>query len=576
MSENIRSPIVVTVGHVNHGKTSLLDKIRGTAVTKLESGELTQHVGASYIPMANIKKVCGNLLEKFKIKLDVPGLLILDTPGHAAFISLRKRGGSVSDLAILVVDTTEGFQEQTDESLKLLKEFKVPFVVAATKIDKIRGWLPHKELGFMDSFTKQRSDVKDELEKKVYSLVSQLAERGFESERFDRIENFTKQIAIVPISSMTGEGVAELLVVLSGLAQNFLKEKLKLSSQGRGMVLEVKESKGMGVTLDAILYDGKLKRNDFIVIGGRKIIVTKVKAILDPKPMKDLRVEKVFESIEEIEASDGAKISAVGIEDVIAGSPFVVVKKESEIEDAKKIVQKEVEDIQFSKQIDGVVIKADTLGSLEAMIKLLTEENIPIRKAEVGKIVRQDVVELQTVKEDAHKSIMIFNVKVDSEMADLAKDMGVKVFHSEVIYRIIDEYKKWVVERKEEDAKAVLKKISRPVKLKVLKGCIFHAKDPCIVGVEILAGTLTSGTKLKRIDGKAIGKVKEIQKGGQNVQIAKSGDKIAISMNEPTAGRTFEEGDIFISDLTYEEKRLLKNYSNKLDPGELYLLETLE
>jgi translation initiation factor 5B len=575
MKENIRSPIVVTVGHVDHGKTTLLDKIRGTTVTKSEPGELTQHVGASYVPIETIKKICGNLLEKFKIKLEIPGLLILDTPGHAAFISLRKRGGSVSDLAILVIDIFEGFKEQTDESLKLLKKFKVPFVVAVTKIDKIPGWFPNKNACFLDTFAKQREDVKEELDKRIYSIVSQLAERGFNSERFDRVENFTRQIAIAPVSGITGEGLPELLMILSGLAQNFLKDKLKLSDIGKGMVLEVKETKGLGTTLDVVLFDGRIKKGDYLVIGGKEAIVTKVRAIFEPKPLRELRIEKQFEPIEEIEASAGAKISAINLENVIAGSPFIVVKSESDIEEAKKIVQKDVEDIQFSKQIEGVIVKADTLGSLEAMVKLLTEENIPIRKAEVGNVLKQDLVELQTVKEEIYKVILIFNVKLDTDILDLAKSMNVKIFVNNVIYRLIEDYKNWCAEMKEAEIREKMEKIAHPVKVKVLKGCIFHAKDPCIVGVEVIAGLLKSGVRLKRLDGKYVGKVKEIQKEGRNVDNIRMGDKVAISMEEPTAGRTFDEGDILVSDLSENELKVLREIYDRLSEDEKSLLDSL-
>ncbi len=561
--------------HVDHGKTTLLDKIRGTAVTKAEPGMLTQHVGATYVPVDTIKKVCGDLLDKFKIKLEVPGLLLLDTPGHAAFISLRKRGGSVSDLAILVVDLHEKFQEQTDESLKLLKEFKVPFIVAATKIDRTPGWFPNREQPFLNSFQKQRDDVKDEFEKKLYSLVTQLAERGFDSERFDRVENFTKQIAIVPVSGITGEGVPELLMMLSGLAQNFLKGRLKLSDVGKGMVLEVKEMKGFGTTIDAVLYDGKVKRNDFLVVGGKEPIVTKIKALLEPKPLRELRIEKQFETINELHASTGAKIAAPGLENVIAGSPFIIVSKESEVDDAKKLLQKEVEHIQFSQQIEGVVAKADTLGSLEAMIKLLTEEGVPIRKAEVGNILRQDLVEMQSVKEDVNRCVMIFNVKPGAEMLTMAKDMNIKVFESDVIYRIIEDYRKWSTEKKEAETKTRMEKIVHPVKIKVLKGCVFHVKEPCIVGIEVMAGLLRHGVRLKRLDGKHVGKVKAIEREGKSVVSVKPGEKVAISMEEPTAGRTFVEGDILVSELSEEERIALRVVQNELSEDEKALLESL-
>ncbi|MBI4010176.1 MAG: GTP-binding protein, partial [Candidatus Aenigmarchaeota archaeon] len=243
--------------NVDHGKTTLLDSIRGSAVATGEAGGITQSIGATNIPIDTIKKVSKQLLEKFKFKVMIPGLLFIDTPGHEAFASLRKRGGSVADLAILVVDINEGFQIQTDESLNLLKQFKVPFVVAATKIDRIPGWFPKEEMSFSDSFAKQRDDVKDELENKLYRLVAQLADRTFESERFDRIENFTKQAAIVPCSGVSGEGVAELLLMLAGLSQQFLKDKLQISDIAKGSVLEVKDVRGLGTTIDVILYDGR-------------------------------------------------------------------------------------------------------------------------------------------------------------------------------------------------------------------------------------------------------------------------------------------------------------------------------
>ena len=324
----------------------------------------------------------------------------MDTPGHSAFTTLRKRGWSVSDLAILVVDVIEGFQEQTDESLKILKEFKTPFIIAATKIDKIQGWFPHKDSCFLDSFQKQRDEVKDVVDKKVYNIVSQLSERGFDSERFDRINDFTKQISIVPVSGHTGEGVPELLMLLSGLSQQFLQDRIELSDVARGTILEIKETRGFGTTIDVIIYDGKIMKGDYLVIGGNEPVVTKVKALLQPRLMQELRIEKNFESVDEISAAAGIKISAPDLENVIAGSPLVAVSDEEDIEKAKEMVQTEVEEVQFNKTIDGVVIRADTLGSLEAMMKILSEEGISIRKAEVGSISKEDIIGSQNMKDE--------------------------------------------------------------------------------------------------------------------------------------------------------------------------------
>jgi translation initiation factor 5B len=568
---------VTSTKNIDHGKTTLLDCIRGTAVARLEPGMITQHVGASYVPIETIQKICGDLLQKLKIKIIVPGLLFIDTPGHAAFITLRRRGGAVSDLAILVVDITEGFQEQTDESLKILKEFKTPFVVAATKIDKIQGWVPVKNACFTESFSKQSESVKDELEKKVYTIVAQLSERGFNSERFDRIEDFRKQVAVVPCSGITGEGIPELLVVLAGLAQHFLKDRLEISGIAKGVVLEVKETVGFGTTIDVILYDGKIRKGDFLIIGGKKPVVSKIRALLRPKPLKELRVEKQFESVEEVNAAAGIKIAAPNLEEVIAGSPVRFVSSEDEIEKVKAEVQKEVKEVEFIKQIDGIVIKADTLGSLEALIKILTEENIPIRKAEVGHVTKQDVIEAQSISDEFRKVILAFNVKVLEEAKNIAKDLGIEIFENNIIYRLIEDYKEWFEKKKEMKIKERMEKLVWPAKIKILPGYVFRTSKPAIFGIEVLAGRIKSKVVLLNKEGKEIGEIKEIQREMQTIPEAKAGDKVAISMEEPTVGRQIKEGEILYVKVPEEDlKEILTEFKNELTESELKVIEELK
>jgi translation initiation factor 5B len=576
MTDKIRSPITVLLGHVDAGKTTLADKIRGTAVAaKMEPGFLTQATGCSFIPMDIIKKICGGLLEKLKVELKIPGLLIIDCPGHAAFMGMRKRGGNISDLAILVVDVTEGFQEQTDESLKILQEYKTPFVVAATKIDKIPGWFPFPNACFSETFQKQRDDVKEDLDKKLYTIISQLSERGFESERFDRVEAFTKQVAIVPVSGITGEGIPELLMVLVGLSQQFLRDRLKVSDVPRGTILEVKETRGFGTTIDVILYDGCLNKGDYLVIGGRQPIATKIKAILLPRPGQELRVEKQFMLVEEVCASTGIKISAPDLENVVAGSPIIAVRKESEVEEAKAIVQKEVEEVEFTKSVDGVIVKADTLGSLEAMIKLLTEEGIPIKKAEVGSVNRQDIIESQDASE-LRRAVLAFNVKTE-EIKSLAKDLGIKLFESNVIYRLMDEYKEWCRQKKEEAFRRRLESLVWPAKIRLIPGCVFRMNKPAVVGVEVLGGKIRSGIKLIRKDGKEVGTIKEVQKEGKTLAGASYGDKVAISMDEPTVGRQIEEGDVLYVYVPQRDvEAWLTEFKGELTENELKILEELK
>lgn len=559
--------------NIDHGKTTLLDKVRGTTVALTEAGHITQAIGATNIPFQTIKKICGKLLDHFKVKITVPGLLMIDSPGHDAFVTLRKRGGAVADIGILVIDINEGFKPQTDESLIFLKQFKTPFVVAATKIDKIPRWYPYPNDSFVETFKNQRQEVKDELDKRLYRIVSQLSERGFNAERVDRIEDFTKQVAVIPTSGISGEGIPDLLMVLTGLAQQFLKKRLEVSNVGRGTVLEVKETVGLGTTVDVILYDGVAKVGNYMVIGGKKPLVTKIKALLRPPSLRELRIEKKFESVDEVSAAAGIKISAPNLEEVIAGSPILIVKSESEVERAKKLVQKEVEEVEFVKQVEGVVLKADTLGGLEALIKLATGQNIPIRKAEVGHVTKQDIIDVQNIEDDLKRAIFAFNVKVLKDAEKMVSDLRIPVFQSNIIYKIIENYKEWCLKKKEREAQEKLERVSRPVKVKLLKGFTFRVSRPCIVGVEVRAGLLKPGILLKRENGKIIDRVKEIQREGKKIEEAKVGDRVAISMEQPTMGRQINEGDVLVSALSDDDLKTLKELYDRLTESERELLK---
>jgi len=574
----IRQPIVSLLGHVDHGKTTLLDSIRGTAVNIAEPGQITQHIGASFVPIETVEKLCGDLLRKFKIKITISGLLFIDTPGHEAFTTLRKRGGSVSDLAILVIDINEGFQPQTDESLEYLKQFRVPFIVAATKIDVVYGWYPYTNLCFLDSFRKQSENVKKRLDDKLYRIVSQLMERGFEAERFDRVSDFKKQISIVPCSGKTHEGVPELLLMLTGLAQRFLKDKLKVSKTCRGNVLEVKEVRGLGTTIDAIIYDGSVRVGDFLIIGGKEPLVTRIKALLRPPALRELRIEKQFESVKEIHAAAGIKISAPNLDNVISGSPIICVSDEKDIENAKKLVQKEVEEVEFAKDVDGVIVKADSLGSLEALIKMLTDKSITIRRAEVGAVNKQDVIEAQNVKDDSKKVILAFNVKPLEEAENLARDLRIKIFWNNIIYRLIEDYEEWCYEKKERERKERLERLIWPGKIKLLgKDFVFRASKPAIVGVEVLVGRIKPKVDLLRKDGRDIGKIIQIQDKGKTIEEARKGDRIAVSIEGPTVGRQISDDEVLYvrvpSDSLYT---ILTEFKDKVTGDDMKLIEELK
>lgn len=554
----LRQPIVAILGHVDHGKTTLADKIRGTAVAAKEAGLITQHAGASEIPADVIRKIAGTLLTKLKIELKVPGLLLLDTPGHAAFTAMRRRGGSIADLAILVIDINEGIQEQTDESIAILKEFRTPFVVAATKIDRVEGWVPQPDTGFSDSLAKQPAHARDNLDGLVYRLVGQLSERGFESERFDRVADFRKAFAIVPCSGITGEGVPELLVMLAGLGQTFLATQLQLTpGPGKGSALEVKEVRGLGTVIDAILYDGTARTGDWLIVGGKRPIVTKIRALLKPRPLREIRVEKEFEPVKLVTAAAGVRIAAPELENAIAGSPIAVVSSGEQIEPVKAELQKGIEAIEFETGEEGLILKADTLGSLEALVSIMKGKNIPVRAASVGPVGRRDIIEAAAIKEPLKRAILAFNVPAEESLIKYATDLKVKIISSNIIYRLTEELGAWLEAERSRMRAERLAAITRPAKIKLLPGMIFHVSKPAIVGVEVIAGVLKPGTRLQK-DGKEIGEVRAIESEGKSLEEATAGQRVAVSIEGPQVGRHIFENDELATIITKDDIRALE------------------
>lgn len=578
---SIRQPIVTILGHVDHGKTTLADKIRGSAVAKHEAGAITQHIGATEIPIWAIQRISGKLLEKMNIKLTIPGILIIDTPGHEAFTNLRKRGGSISDLAIVVVDVNEGFKTQTREIIAMLKQLKVPFVVAANKIDLIPGWIAKENLPFLESFEMQTENVKQELDNQIYKLVISLADFNINSERFDRITDYTKQVAIIPTSGVTGEGIPELLMIISGLAQKYLESRLQIQegSPAKGTILEVKEEKGLGKTIDVIIYDGELKQGDTIVVAGiEQPIVTKVRALLKPAPLKELKEKGQFQPVKSVTAAAGVKISAPGLENAVAGMPIQVCNTEEEINQVKKAMTEEVKQIIICAEHEGVIIKADTVGSLEALIDIFKKINIPIKRANIGEVTKNDVVEASRMKEKSPVLgvILAFNVGIPKDVSTLAEERKVKIFSSDVIYTLNESYVRWKAQTEEELRKKELESITTPAKIRLLQNYIFRQSNPAICGIEIIAGKIKTGERLIKEDGEEVGQIKEIQKEKESISEALAGDSVAISLPDVVIGRTLKGNEILYSNITIEDFQKIKSGLKKyLSPQELDVLKEI-
>ena len=577
-----RQPIVCVLGHVDTGKTSLLDELRKTSVQVREAGGMTQHIGASFFPIETLTQLIGPYMVNFKNGIEIPGLLIVDTPGHEVFTNLRRRGGSVADIAILVVDILKGFEAQTFECIEILKARKTPFIVAVNKIDRIPGWKPQQSTSFLKSYNIQDSFVSEDFNNRLYHVMGEFSRLGFKTDRFDHIRNFTVNVALVPTSAKTGEGLAELVMVLVGLAQQFLKQRLQ-STEGaaKGSVLEVKEEPGLGLTLNTIIYDGTLHKDDLVVVGGRDgPISARVRAILVPKPLDEMRDPRdKFTSVARVFASAGIKVVAPGLERALAGAPLFAVPVGEDPAKYCKLITEEIGRIRIAKEIDGVVVKADTLGSLEAMAEILKANNVQVRIADIGDISKRDVVEASVVKtrEPLVGAVLAFGVKTLPDAEEEAAANNVPIFKDLIIYNLIHKYLEWAKNKREAKSEQEFEALVKPGKVMVLPNCIFRRAKPAIFGVEVLGGRLKPKVGLLRVqDSSDLGGVQQIQDKGKAVGEAKVGAQVAVSMDKPVAGRhVFEKDVLFVKvpeadakalltkhldDLTSEEQEVLKEY----------------
>ncbi len=568
-----RQPILSVLGHVDSGKTTLLDRIRESRIVDGEEGGITQMIGATEIPLETIEDVCGDLLQQLDTDITIPGMLFIDTPGHAAFSSLRKRGGSISDISIVVVDIQQGIQPQTEEALKILQDTNTPFIIALNKIDTLPGWQSEHNL-FTKNLQEQTDRNQQKLDEEIYSLMGDLHDQtGVTAERFDRVDDFQKKAAIVPISAMTGEGIPELLMTLTGLSQNYLSDQLEThdDSIGKGTVLEVTKEKGLGTTLDIIHYDGTINADDTLIYGTQDgVKTTDIRALLQPRPLKEIRVDKQYSQVDSIEPASGVKISGKDLEGAIAGAPVRTTAEN--VEEVKEKVREELDTIEFETQNEGIMVKADSLGSLEAIMREI--EDIPVQEAKVGPVKKNDVVKVEN-EDPEHRAVFAFNVGITDQAQDMIEDKGIELFHNEVIYKIVEDYEEWkeILEKKQQEQ--ALEKIPRPGKIQLMPQHIFNQAKPAVIGAKVKKGVIKPDTTLMNQEGEKVGRLKAIQEQNESIDQATKGDEIAVSISGATVGRTFEDDAVLLADLTGKQYRQLQHLDDHMSTGEKQVLEEI-
>eukprot|EP00201_Polytomella_parva_P022057 CAMPEP_0175050096 /NCGR_PEP_ID=MMETSP0052_2-20121109/7081_1 /TAXON_ID=51329 ORGANISM="Polytomella parva, Strain SAG 63-3" /NCGR_SAMPLE_ID=MMETSP0052_2 /ASSEMBLY_ACC=CAM_ASM_000194 /LENGTH=1000 /DNA_ID=CAMNT_0016314285 /DNA_START=35 /DNA_END=3037 /DNA_ORIENTATION=+ len=534
--DELRSPICCILGHVDVGKTKILDNIRRTNVGEGEAGGITQQIGATFIPADAIANRTVDLRAGKGYDLRLPGLLVIDTPGHESFTNLRQRGSGLCDIAVLVVDLMHGLEQQTIESINLLRMRKTPFIIALNKVDRLYGWKSNEKLPIREAFKRQKEFVNTEFEKRSSQVFLQLNEQGLNVELYWKNKDLRSYVSVVPTSAVTGEGISDLLHVIVKLTQTMLADRLMYVDVPQCSVLEVKTMEGLGTTVDVVLLNGKLREGDRIVVCGLGgPLVTRIKALKTPQALRELRIKGQLMDHKEIKAAMGVKIVAPGLETAVAGTSMFVITPDDSEEELKDAVMEDMTDIfsKVDKGGEGVCVQASTLGSLEALLTFLDSEavNIPVSGINIGPVHKRDVLKANVMNERKMSKfavILAFDVPVAKEARELAEELKVKVFTADVIYHLFDQFTAYMAQCKSSEQEANRLLAVFPCQLRILPTCIFQRKDPIVLGVDVVEGVARIGTPLVAqteaglVDLGRIAGIEVDHKATDNVRVGKS------------------------------------------------------
>lgn len=577
--KDLRSPICCILGHVDTGKTKLLDKIRQTNVQEGEAGGITQQIGATYFPIDAIKQKTEVMKKYVDFELNVPGLLVIDTPGHESFTNLRSRGSSLCNMAVLVIDIMHGLEQQTIESIKLLRDRKTPFIVALNKIDRLYGWESTPNNSFRDSFSRQPSSVQREFQDRYEKAKLALAEQGLNSDLYFQNKNVSRNVSIVPTSAVTGEGVPDLLYLLLELTQTRMSKQLMYLSQLEATILEVKVIEGLGTTIDVVLSNGILREGDRIVLCGQNgPIATNVRALLTPQPLRELRLKSAYVHHKEVKAALGVKIAANDLEKAVAGSRLLLVGPDDDEEELMDDIMDDLTGLLDSvdKSGRGVCVQASTLGSLEALLSFLNDMKIPVMAISIGPVYKRDIMRATAMLDKAPELALMlaFDVKIDKEAEQYAQEQGIKIFSADIIYHLFDSFTAYQKELLEKKRRENADQAVYPCVLKTIQ--IINKRNPMIIGVDVVQGSVRVGTPITVVKADPatgtkqvlpLGRVVSLEVNHKSTELVKKGQTnagVAMRLSDPSAGqpiwgRHVDEKDNLYSHITRKSIDVLKD-----------------
>ncbi len=555
---SFRSPIMCIMGHVDTGKTKLLDNIRNTNVQDGEVGGITQQIGASFIPL-------GTLYNRTKnTNIKIPGLLMIDTPGHEAFSNLRQRGSSLCDIAIIVIDIMGGLEQQTIQSINMLIKSNIKFVFALNKIDRLYGWISNDKIDIQTALNENH--VSDgEFKNRLHDITTQIMELGLNAKLFWDNDSRDDTISICPISAKTGEGIHDLLNVVIDICQNDISDNIIFKDELKCIVMEKTINETLGDSIDVILINGTLKKGDTISLQTNDgIINTTIKNLLTPPPNKESRIKSEYIHHELVKGSMGVKIVSNDINKAIVGTQIYLSSDD--------LIDTLVPETSTMKlQEEGVIVYASTQGSLEALVHYLQNEckpSVPISNVFIGSITKKQILKLSINKTSKKEfsTILAFNVNIEDEALQLANKNGITIFSAEIIYHLFDFYTKYRQDVINERKTLYRPQAIFPCTLKILEKHIYNKKNPLIFGVTVLDGNLHVGTPIIALDTKTyIGKVTSIQLNNNEVNIANKGTDVCIKVDNDQNpnimyGRHFDHKNPLCSAITRASIDIIKNY----------------
>ena len=567
---NYRSPIFCIMGHVDTGKTKLLDKIRNTNVQEGEAGGITQQIGATFIPKESL------LIKSNTQDIKIPGILMIDTPGHEAFANLRLRGSSLCDIAIVVIDIVHGLEQQTIQSINILRDSNIKFIFALNKIDRLYGWTSVENRNIKESLNENKLQL-DEFNNRLNKINCDIMSLGINVKLFWENDSIEDTISICPISAITGEGICDLLTYVIKMSQDNLTEEIKIKDELKCVIMEKTITEGVGASIDAILINGSLKKGDIINFQTNDgISKTTIRNLLTPPPNKESRIKSEYIHHNFVKGSMGVKIVANDLDRAIVGSQIYFENEKIELK----------EDIsEFKLQSNGVTVFASTQGALEALIYFLQNEckpPVPVFEVYIGNVMKKHIDKMIINKSDKKEfsTILAFNVNVVTNVEDFAKKNSIKIFNAEIIYHLFDQYTKYRNDIINERKMMYKSEAIFPCSLKILENNIFRKKNPLIFGVSVLDGNVRLGTPIITDEKVIIGKVTGIRSNDKDIEIGKKGMEVCIKVenNDSIAfDRQFSHKNKLFSSISRNSINVLKeHFSDEITKDDAQLISKIK